>query len=170
MSELTESQIKEHDIDWYCLIEGKPTHIASMGGTIPPLFRNRENLRRMQDIVAHMTIFTEAKLNLDNIKSQTADGYDYLEDEMIRETIENANRNYPGFVYLSKYDLPIRLFASSFVEKARRGFYSYARREVAEGNEYILIAEPDRPYEDVEHQLDLLECELHDNGTVMIIK
>ena len=138
MSELTERQVKEHDIDWYCIIDGKPTHIASMGGPIPPQFRNRERLRRMQDIVAHMVAFTDAKLNLDNIKSQTVDGYEYLEDEMIREAVENANRNHPGFVYLSKYDLSIRLFASSFVEKARRGFYSYARRDGAEENEYIL--------------------------------
>lgn len=171
MAKLSERQIKELDIDWYCLVDGRPTHIASMGGMIPPLFRNRTELRNLQDMIASMPAFTEARLNIDNIESQIADGYDYLKDKMIREVVENANRNHPGYVYLSSYKLPIRLYASSFVEKARRGFYSYARRDGAGKKEYILIAEPEIPckYEDVGLQLKQLECLQSDGGTMMIV-
>lgn len=61
MAKLSEWQIKELDIDWYYLVDGKPAHIASMGGIIPPLFRirNRTELRNQQDMVARMTAFTE---------------------------------------------------------------------------------------------------------------
>ena len=54
MSELTERQVKELDVDWFCLVNGVPTHIASMGGEIPSLFRDREKLRRQQDMVANL--------------------------------------------------------------------------------------------------------------------
>lgn len=171
MAKLSERQIKELDIDWYCLVDGRPTHIASMGGIIPLQFRNRTELRNLQDMIASMPAFTEARLNIDNIESQIADGYDYLKDKMIGEAVESANKNHPGYVYLSNYKLPIRLYASSFVEKARRGFYSYAKKDGTNENEYILIAKPDTPckYDDFGLQLKQLECLQSDGGTVMII-
>lgn len=169
MAELTEQQIKEADIDWYCLVKGRPTHIASMGGMIPKSFRDREKLRALQDVVAQMEPFTEVRLNLENIQSQIEKGYEYLQDEMIRQAIEEANRHHPGFQYLRGYDLPIRLFASTFVEKARRGFRSFARLESEEGNEYLLIAEPSRPvgYKAGELQLVGLNCEENEGGRIV---
>ena len=170
MAELSERQIRELDIDWYCLINGVPTHIASMGGIIPNPFRDREQLRRIQDGVAQMEPFSDVRLNNENIQLLIAKGYEYLQDEMIRNAIENANRNHPGFAYLANFDLPTRLFASTFVEKARRGFRSFARLEGAEGNEYVLIAEPVNPVEYHEGELRLknLECEMRDKGTRIV--
>lgn len=170
MADLSERQIKEQDIDWYCLVNGKPTHIASMGGMIPLLFRDREELRGIQDLIATIEPFSDVSLNLNDIESQIAKGYDYLQDQMIRAAIEEANENNPGFIYLSRYKLPIRLFASTFAEKARRGFQSYARKESAEGNEYILIAEPSIFYNYRENHLNLqqLDCELTDEGKRII--
>lgn len=78
MAKLSERQIKELDIDWYCLVDRKPAHIASMGGIISLQFRNRTELRNLQDMIASMPAFTEARLNIGNIGSQIADGYDYL--------------------------------------------------------------------------------------------
>lgn len=172
MAEFTEQQIKELDIDWYCLIHGKPTHIASMGGMIPKRFRDRKKLRLQQDMVAMMIPFVEVKLNMENIQNQIADGYEYLQDKMIKEAIEDANRNNLGFAYLNDYELPVRLFASTFVEKAKRGFRSFARREGAERNEYILIAEPINPVEFNFNQLNLqeLECEQLGDGNSFVIR
>lgn len=170
MAELTERHIKETDIDWYCLINGKPTHIASMGGMIPKSFRDREKLRTLQDAVAGIEPFSEVRLNLENIQSQIEKGYDYLQDEMIRRALEEANANNSGFMYLDGQALAIRLFASTFVEKARRGFRSFARREDTDGNEYILIAEPASPIEYLPGVLQLaeLECEVRDeSGSIM---
>lgn len=170
MSQLSERQVKEMDIDWYCLVNGVPTHIASMGGRIPVQFREREKLRLLQDAVAFMEPFTEARLNIELIHSQTVEGYDYLQDETIREAVENANGNHPGFQYLRDYDIAVRLFASTFVEKARRGFRSFAKREGAEGNEYVLVAEPANPVENIEGlpQLEALECEIRNEGSTII--
>lgn len=171
MGELTELQIKEQDIDWYCLVQGKPTHIASSGGMIPILFRDIEGLRQQQDRVAMMAPIAEATLSIENIQSQIQDGYDYLQEEEIRTVILNVNRNNPGFIYLQNYELPVRLFASTFVEKARRGFRSYVRREgVGDKDEYILIAEPDKPFRVEGKQLGLkeLQCEMKgDDGFII---
>lgn len=166
MADFTEREIKELDIDWYCLVHGTPTHIASMGGLIPKDFRDRKDLRHNQDGVAVMELVEDVNLNVDNIRSQIEEGYSYLEDEMIRETIERVNINNPGFVYLRDYELPVRLFAATFVEKARRGFRSYARIEGLEENVYILIASPLNPVELNMNQLQLheLECEQIDEG------
>lgn len=159
------------DIDWYCLVKGVPTHIASMGGSIPAKFRDREKLRRHQDIVANLIPFAEVKLNMEVIGSLTTKGYEYLQDQMISSAIEEATRNHPGFVYLQDFELPIRLFAATFVEKARRGFRSFARKEDAEGNEYVLVAEPTIPIKNGfgEIGLEELECEVRDEGETIVL-
>ena len=170
MAGFTERQVKEMDIDWYCLVNGIPTHIASMGGTIPAKFRDREKLRWQQDLVAFMNPSAEVKLNMEVIESLTAKGYEYLDDQMISNAAVDAYRNHPGFVYLRDQKLSIRLFAATFVEKARRGFRSFARREDAEGNEYVLIAEPAIPIKtDFENLgLEELQCEVRDEGMTII--
>lgn len=139
---LTETYIKERDVDWYCLVDGVPAHFASMGGMIPERFRDKSILRHNQDVVATMSVLCDARLNIENIEQQITDGYDYLENESLKRLVESYNKNNPGFIYLNEYRLPVRLYASSFVEKARRGFRSYARKEYGNGNEYVLIAEP----------------------------
>ena len=171
MAELTERHIKETDIDWYCLVKGSPTHIASMGGMIPKSFRDREKLRTLQDAVAQIEPFAEIRLNLEGIQSQIEKGYEYLQDETIRRALEEVNAKNSGFMYLEGQALAIRLFASTFVEKARRGFRSFARREGADGNEYILIAEPATPveYKPGVLQLAELECEIRDKSGSIVL-
>ena len=170
MSELTERQVKELDVDWFCLVNGVPTHIASMGGAIPSLFRDREKLRRQQDMVANLVPSAEVKLNMEVIESLTAEGYEYLQDQMIRKAIEDANKSHPGFVYLRNPKLHIRLFAATFVEKARRGFRSFARKENVNGNEYVLIAEPTIPVKNDLGGLGLeeLKCEVRNEGGTIV--
>ena len=170
MSELTERQVKELDVDWFCLVNGVPTHIASMGGAIPSLFRDREKLRRQQDMVANLVPSAEVKLNMEVIESLTADGYEYLQDQMISKAIEDANKSHPGFVYLRNQKLHIRLFAATFVEKARRGFRSFARKENVNGNEYVLIAEPTILVKNDLGGLGLeeLKCEVRNEGGTIV--
>ena len=160
MANLEEWQILENDIDWYCLVNGRPTHIASMGGMIPEQFRDSEQLWSNQTTVAKIEPFAEVRLNFDAIQNQVSNGYEYLQDQGIRSAVENANREHPGFVFLEGYDLAVRLFASTFVEKARRGFRSFARLEGQKGNVYVLIAEPAKPTDYYKGKLNLapLEC------------
>jgi hypothetical protein len=159
MADLTEQQMKERDIDWFCLINGHPSHMASMGGVLPGKFRNREVLRRQQDLVAQIQPFVDAQLNINNIQTQLKEGYEYLRDQTINSAIVEANRDNPVFLYLKDYDLPVRLFASTFVEMARRGFWSYVRRDDVENNEYLLIAEPVGPVGYEWKPLRLMELE-----------
>ncbi|MBQ3382357.1 MAG: hypothetical protein IJG54_03395 [Bacteroidales bacterium] len=174
MAELSEKQIKELDIDWYCLIQGKPIHIDSSGGMIPKQFRDLGELRLKQDRVAMMDPIVEVTLSIENIQSQIREGYEYLQDEMISSAIVNANKNNPDFVYLRDYELTVRLFASTFVNKARKGFRSYIRKEGVEGkDEYILIAEPTKPFRFENNQLGLkeLECKMKgDDGFVIEVE
>lgn len=171
MANLEEWQIKEHDIDWYCLVNGHPTHIASMGGMIPEQFRDSEQLWLNQTTVAKIEPFAEIRLNLEAIKNQVSNGYDYLQEQGIRLAVENANREHLGFVFLEGYDLAVRLFASTFVEKARRGFRSFARLEGQKGNVYVLIAEPAKPtdYYKGELKLETLGCKLENKGERILI-
>ena len=87
MSKLTNHEIREHDIDWYCLVNQKPVHIASMGGMIPRSFRDRAKLRELQRKVAEMKPFTEAILNYDTVNRLITTGYEYLENGDIRQNI-----------------------------------------------------------------------------------
>ena len=143
-----------------------------MGGMIPGEFRERKKLRPIQEFVAKMEPFTKVILMSENIKGFVEKGYEYLDDEMIREAVEMANEDLPGFKYLHSegYDLPTCLFASTFVEKARRGFRSFARLEYAEVDKYILIAEPEKlvDYKGYNLCLEELDCQQSENG--MIIK
>ena len=171
MANLEEWQIEENDIDWYCIVNGRPTHIASMGGMIPEQFRDSEQLWSNQTAVAQIEPYAEVRLNLKAIESQVANGYDYLQDKSIRSAVENANRNHPGFLFLEGYDLAVRLFASTFVEKARRGFRSFARLEGEKGNVYVLIAEPAKPtdYYMGKLKLETLGCKLENKGARITI-
>lgn len=171
MAGLSERQIKEQDVDWFCLIAGRPAHIASMGGVIPKAFCDLGELRMHQELIATMDPVAEVRLNDEIVETMVSDGYDYLQDIIIKEAIEAANRDNPGFVYLDGFSLPVRLFASSFVEMARRGFRSYARREGKEKDEYVLIAEPK---EDVRFEmpplgLKELRCGLQNGGSVIVL-
>ncbi len=172
MYQITEEHIKERDIDWFCLINNYPCHIASMGGMIPNRFLDIEKLRYQQNRVARIEPSFEVGLHLNVIQSQVMEGYGYLQDEMIRDIVVDANRNNPGFKYLNDYSLPIRLYASTFVEMARRGFYSFARIAGNKDNRYALIAEPCNPLNGDELRrlyLDELKYELYDDGDSIII-
>ena len=171
MANLEEWQILENDIDWYCLVNGRPAHIASMGGMIPEQFRDSEQLWSNQTTVAKIEPFAEVRLNIEVIESQVAKGYEYLQDQSIRMAVENANMHHPGFVFLEGHELAVRLFASTFVEKARRGFRSFARLEGEKGHVYVLIAEPAKPADYFKGKLLLksVECKLEDKGARIII-
>ncbi len=57
------------------------------------------------------------------------------------------------------------------MEKARRGFRSFARLEGQKGNVYVLIAEPAKPtdYYKGKLKLETLGCKLENKGARIII-
>lgn len=145
MSKFTDRQLKAHDIDWYCSINGNPVHIASMGGLIPSDFREREELRPIALNVLQLPYISEVQLNMEFIQEQTQTGYSYLDNREASAAAEDVFRTFPSFNYRQNLSLKEKMFAQSFIEKGRKGFYSYARK--GDTNKYVLVATPKTPFD-----------------------
>ena len=143
MAKFTERQLKSNDIDWYCLINGNPVHIASMGGLIPSDFRERKELRQIAEFVIQLPYSSEVDLNIDFIREQTQTGYSYLDKNGVSEIAEEIFGTFPSYNYHQNLLMKEKMFAYSFIEKGRRGFYSYARE--GDTNKYVLVATPKTP-------------------------
>ena len=99
MAQFTERQLKSNDIDWYCLINGNPVHIASMGGLIPSDFRERKELRQIAEFVIQLPYSSEVDLNIDFIREQTQTGYSYLDKNGVSEIAEEIFGTFPSYNY-----------------------------------------------------------------------
>lgn len=141
MATMSNPEMLGHDNDWYCTINGYPTHIASMCGIIPRAFRDLDNLRRIQLAVANIPMSKEVVPNDQFIDSQINIGYEYLQDGEIAQEILRLNQETPCFNLFPDWPLSKKLYACTFLEKARKGFYSYALVE-GEINRYYLVASP----------------------------
>lgn len=130
------------DIDWFCVINNMPVHIASNGGKLPNLYKKNE-LRELQHGVATL----EPLWNGDNQRNII------LSESNNIETILNVQ-----YDYLLEKGVPIErvkdLYVESFMEMACKGFYSFDRLDpdIAEilqidnpDSAYMLIAKPSRP-------------------------
>lgn len=122
MRDLRGSEITEFDNDWYCIINNHPVHIASMFGNIPIHFRNLEALRRLQKQIADLQYITMVSLNLNLINNEIIGKYSYLQDRQLRTLVEELNRTNNNVTYNINWTLEVRLFANTFVDKARKGF------------------------------------------------
>lgn len=138
MSLITRNEQENLDIDWYCSINGHPVHIASMGGVIPEPFSERETLRKIEDSVINLPYIAEVKLNHQVVEQETAEGYNYIIENQLSQYIEETLAYLPSFNYNRYWSLHTRLYVCSFVDKARKGFYSYAKIK----EHYVLIAQP----------------------------
>lgn len=115
---------RTHDIDWFCMIDSVPVHIASNGGLIPPDILARENFAVQTEVYNMPCIFSE-----DDV---------VVREEYIRESAFSNNRNFSKDAY--------RSYVKSFVDMARKGFVSLDRIDVGEPVErsederYIVVA------------------------------
>lgn len=146
---ITEEFQRLNDIDWFCILDGVPVHVASAGDLLPVMYADHESVAFMKSILSDVL-----KLSFD---------YDYkLNDKYLDEHVLNE-----GYEYLTEQDNPIgqemdddwhsimtkneafpkRLYATSFVEMARRGFYSFDKTEDKEGD-YHLVAYPSKGMKD----------------------
>lgn len=117
---------RTHDIDWFCMIDSVPVHIASNGGLIPPDILARENFAVQTEVYNMPCIFSE-----DDV---------VVREEYIRARAFSNNRNFSKDAY--------RSYVKSFVDMARKGFVSLDRIDVGEPVErsederYIVVAYP----------------------------
>lgn len=140
MSIITRRELGELDLDWYCIINNRPAHIASMGGPVPESFTERVTLREVEENVARLPFISDVSLNEEFVKKVVSKGYEYVNKFKLNKFIEETFKEIPSFNYNENWNLPVRMYANSFVDKARKGFYSYARMN--ETNTYVLVASP----------------------------
>lgn len=141
---MSNPEMQGHDNDWYCTINGYPIHIASMCGIIPKTFRDLDSLRKIQEAVSYIPMSSEVVTNDQFIDSQINVGYEYLQEGEIAQEIIRLNQETPCFNLFPNWSLQKKLYACTFLEKAKKGFYSYALKE-GTTNRYHLVASPKDP-------------------------
>lgn len=138
------------DCDIFCFINGYPVHIASMGYELPLLFQNKEVIETANR-VSQLEKDKGFHLNKD-LKIKKEDYFYFgqipLSEEKIRRIIEDL----PNYDVLSENDLPIILYCWSFVENARKGFYSFDTIVDNQSGDIIhrLVASPEKEYSESE--------------------
>lgn len=140
MSIITRRELGELDLDWYCIINNRPAHIASMGGPVPESFTERVILREIEENVARLPFICDVTLNEEFVNKVVARGYEYIKKFKLNKFIEETFKAIPSFNYNENWNLPVRMYVTSFVDKARKGFYSYAR--LYDTDTYVLVASP----------------------------
>lgn len=126
MKKYTDEYLHEHDIDWFCTINGKPIHAASNGGTLPLIIKNNKSINEENQFTAYNRPYNKAlRISVNN---------KYL--NMLFKKDDNT----------TDLDIQIRKtkYLRTFVDMARRGFYSFDRRyyDKYRSNLYIPIAWP----------------------------
>lgn len=160
---MSETEMHGRDNDWYCIINNKPVHIASMGGGIPEKFRDINYLRKIQKSVSLIPRSTDVEPHYQFINSQIEEGYDYLQDVDVAQIVMKLNQENPCFNLFPDWNLAMKLYACTFLEKAQKGFFSYALID-GETNRYHLVASPVQPLNiDDYDSLDLRPLQQYQN-------
>lgn len=140
---ITEEFQRLNDIDWFCIIDGVPVHVASAGDLLPAMYASNGSPASMKSILSDVLkqpFEYDYKLNDEYLDGHVLnEGYEYLEEQEnpIGQDMDDDWQS----IMTKNEPLSKRLYASSFVEMARRGFYSFDKTEDKEG-EYHLVAYP----------------------------
>ena len=115
----TDDYIFNHDIDWFCIVNGDYIHVASAGGYIPDFINDKETLRDIQHQVEMLPFI-------------------YREDEIVYNeqvliNVINPNENEARNHYIE-----------SFTIMARKGFVSYDKTNInnLSDSSYHLVCRP----------------------------
>ena len=137
-----------HDLDCFFVLNGCQTHLASNGGIIHPKIGTVAELREMQSQVANMQGSHKFKLNTAYLS--TLDAADFPNPQEIARLADESELSLfdNSFFSESEYaEIPFsqKLYSNSFVEMARKGFWSFDRVGTMPNgiDAYILVAWPD---------------------------
>ena len=129
------------DIDWFCFINGCPIHVASNGGELPRELYTAKGFMNAFNAVQAAEPSCKWEINKEFVNSRL-DAYNYINE------IEKEERDsflLPEFIERKEYgDLSSKQIAYSwsFIEMAKRGFFSFDR---VDENRYHLVAFPAVP-------------------------
>lgn len=114
-----DTYLMNHDIDWFCIVNGVYIHVASAGGDIPSQINDDETLRDIQHQVALLEdIYTDEDIAFN--------------EEAIGNVLGgNGAKNREQYI-------------ESFKAMARKGFASFDRTNIADlsDNRYHLVCWP----------------------------
>lgn len=119
------SYLLNHDIDWFCRVDGIYIHVASAGGRVPQPINDDEYLRNVQHRVAMMP---------DIYKDEDI----VYNEQAIRSVLDQD-------VELGKnYEEARRQYIESFTAMARKGFVSIDRTNIldSDDNRYHVVCYP----------------------------
>ena len=128
------------DIDFFCFINGCPIHFASNGGELPRNLYTQENLINILAAVQASETFFDWEINREFVALRN-ENYNYINEieESDRDSFllpDKEISNINDYKRLSSKEIA---YSWSFIEMARRGFFSFDR---VEGNNYRLVAYP----------------------------
>lgn len=131
-----------HDLDCFFVMNGAKTHIATNGGIVHPKIGTVEELRAMQAQVANMEGKHGYVLNRDYLS--LLETPDFPSQEDIEKLDLDDGRPFERDVFEGTEYAELPFHSSSFVEMARKGFWSFDRVGIMpDGTDvYMLIAWP----------------------------
>ena len=117
-----------HDIDWFCLIDDVPVHLASNGGKLPYDSYKASELVSIQRQISVLEPIYKYELNMPYLEQYLNDGrYDDLRDvdDFLTQPLMPEAAEMGG--ELPNLPLHWRAYCWSFIEMAKRGFFSFDR-------------------------------------------
>lgn len=131
-----------HDIDWFCLINGAPVHFASNGGILPGRSYSIKNLIKLQHQISNLEQSFRCSVNVEYIERYLREGEYYADlynasEEEFRQLLPESFEITNDVAELPRHLL---VYGWSFIEMAKRGFISFDRNK--DENTYHLVAWP----------------------------
>ncbi len=114
-----------HDIDCFFVMNGWPIHFASNGGVLPGKLGTISDLQDMQIAAQELPMQYDFELNwvyLDTLNSE-----DFPTEEEMAETGFLNTEHFTQFNNIENIPFHVKLYVHSFVEMAKRGFWSFDR-------------------------------------------
>lgn len=128
-----------HDIDWFAKCFEFPIHVASNGGDVP-IAMSVSALQELQSVVQNTNPEFDYELNIDVVNQHISGSYEDENIEYIEEYARELFRSFVGDDDFFMLPINLKLYSWSFIEMAKRGFYSFDRDRTTD--EYFLVAWP----------------------------
>ena len=136
---ISDAQMKMHDYDWFCIINGKPVCVSSAGSTIPAVMNKDNYIINSMNKVHRLPSRYDFSLNTHFLLQNVVNvGYEYLQEhqsaysEMLRPN---------GIQFPENTPLPVQYYSEYFAKIAKRGFWVFDRDvQYVEGDRFHLVA------------------------------
>lgn len=127
----TETYQRTRDIDWFFQAGDKSIHVASNAGKLPDFVNDIQRLREEQAKVSMLNDVIGVQIIINT----------RFVDSIVAASVENLQKS--GYNNIS-VEYIRNSYLASFIEMARKGFYSYDRYPNNEST-YVLVCGPDKP-------------------------